>query len=70
MWTSGNKKAAPGVTSTEDGKNQHRVSFSMIIAQYRAIDFFAEPAYNIYMIQTPPRLSTMRTMAGSNSFLG
>ena len=21
-------------------------------------------AYNIYMIQTPPRLSTMRTMAG------
>ncbi len=22
-------------------------------------------AYNVYMIQTPPRLSTMRTMAGS-----
>lgn len=34
-------------------------------AHYLAIDNFTESAYNEYMIETPPRLSTMRTMAGS-----
>ena len=37
----------------------------LIETQHRAIDFFAKSAYNIYMIQTSPRLSMMRTMAGS-----
>lgn len=37
--------------------------------QYLEVDIFVRGAYNMSMIQTPPRLSTMRTMAGS-LFLG
>ena len=39
------------------------------LTQYVVVDIWAGIAYNIGMIQTPPRLSTMRTMAGS-PFLG